>query len=230
MRIPWLGEHESPQALPDPADALDDPNGLLAAGGALTPDWLLHAYRRGIFPWFSRGQPILWWSPDPRCVLRPQSFRLTRSLAKSIRNRGYRTRIDGDFAAVLAGCAAPREGEPGTWILPAMRAAYLELHRLGWASSVETWHEDRLVGGLYGVRIGGVYFGESMFSVERDASKVAVARLVEEALATGIELIDCQLPTGHLESLGAETLPRVDFLQQVARLAAAEPRLESAIH
>lgn len=195
-----------------------EPNGLLAAGGALSPDWLLHAYRHGIFPWYSRGQPILWWSPDPRCVLRPERFRLTRSLAKTIRNRGFETRLDTAFADVVDGCAAPRQGERGTWIVPAMRRAYLDLHRLGHAHSVETWLDGRLVGGLYGVRIGGMFYGESMFSSERDASKVAAARLVDEARATGIELIDCQMPTGHLASLGAETIPRSEFLQAVRRL------------
>jgi leucyl/phenylalanyl-tRNA--protein transferase len=220
MTIPWLGEHDAPSSLPPASNALREPNGLLAAGGALAPEWLLHAYRHGIFPWYSRGQPILWWSPDPRCVLWPREFRLTRSLAKSVRNRGYETRLDSDFAGVLDGCAAPRDDEPGTWIVPAMRRAYLELHRLGHAHSVETWRDGRLVGGLYGVRIGGMYFGESMFSRERDASKVAMARLVDEALATGIELIDCQLPTEHLQSLGATTLPRAEYLEHVARLAA----------
>jgi leucyl/phenylalanyl-tRNA--protein transferase len=223
MRLPWIGERDGPAALPDPALAMDEPNGLLAAGGALTPDWLLHAYRRGIFPWYSRGQPILWWSPDPRCVLRPAEFRLTRSLAKSIRNRGYETRLDTDFAGVLDGCAAPRDDEPGTWIVPAMRRAYLELHRLGHAHSVETWLDGHLVGGLYGVRIGGVFYGESMFARERDASKVAMARLVDEAMAGGVHLIDCQLPTAHLQSLGAITVPRAEFLAEVARLMALDP-------
>jgi leucyl/phenylalanyl-tRNA--protein transferase len=220
MRIPFLGERESPSALPPPESAQVEPNGLLAAGGALTPEWLLHAYRRGIFPWFSRGQPILWWSPDPRCVLRPEAFRTSRSLAKSIRNRGFSTRLDVDFAGVIDGCAAPRDGEPGTWITPAMRRAYLALHALGHAHSVETWAGDRLVGGLYGVRIGGMFYGESMFSAERDASKVAMARLVEECAGWGVRLIDCQLPTPHLFSLGAETVPRAAFLADVTRLTA----------
>lgn len=218
MRIPWLGADDDPATLPPPEAALAEPNGLLAAGGALTPAWLLHAYRRGVFPWYTRGQPILWWSPDPRCVLWPARFRLTRSLAKSIRNRGYETRVDTAFADVVDGCAAPREGEPGTWITPAMRRAYLELHAGGWAHSVETWAGDRLVGGLYGVRVGGLFFGESMFGRERDASKVAMARLVALAGEHGVELIDCQLPTPHLESLGAEAIPRVEFLRHVARL------------
>ncbi|MCZ8131400.1 MAG: leucyl/phenylalanyl-tRNA--protein transferase [Steroidobacteraceae bacterium] len=221
MRIPWLGEDDGPQSLPPAGSALAEPNGLVAAGGALTPDWLIHAYRHGIFPWYTRGQPILWWSPDPRCVLWPGSFRRTRSLEKSIRNRGYETRVNVDFAAVLDGCAAPRDGEPGTWITPEMRRSYLELHGLGWAHSVETWAEGRLVGGLYGVQVGGLFFGESMFTRERDASKVAFAALVDRCEAAGIELIDCQLHTGHLASLGAVTIPRAEFLSHVARLAAA---------
>lgn len=223
MRIPWVGERDSPTTLPDPRHALDEPNGLLAAGGSLSPDWLLHAYRRGIFPWYTRGQPILWWSPDPRCVLWPEAFRCTRSLAKSIRNRGYEARLDTDFEGVLEGCAAPRDGESGTWITPAMRRAYLELHRLGHAHSVEVWQAGRLVGGLYGVRVGAMFYGESMFSRERDASKVAMAHLVDRTRDWGVRLIDCQLPTAHLESLGATVMPRVEFLQHVAELAAARP-------
>jgi leucyl/phenylalanyl-tRNA--protein transferase len=218
MTLPWLDEHGGPSALPPPDRAMTEPNGLLAAGGALSPDWLLHAYRHGIFPWYSRGQPILWWSPDPRCVLRPPEFRLRRSLAKTLRNRGFETRVDSDFAATIDGCAAPRDGESGTWIVPAMRRAYLALHRLGWAHSVETWLDGRLVGGLYGVRIGGMFYGESMFSAERDASKVALARLVGDAARAGIALIDCQMATSHLLSLGAVSVSRREFVAEVARL------------
>ena len=149
--VPWLAAGDPPEALPDPRRARAEPNGLLAAGGALTPEWLLAAYARGIFPWFSAGQPILWWSPDPRCVLDPSTFAPSRSLAQSIRNRGYETRIDTDFAGVIDGCAAPRADAGGTWITPGMRRAYLELHRRGAAHSVETWAGGELVGGLYGV-------------------------------------------------------------------------------
>jgi leucyl/phenylalanyl-tRNA--protein transferase len=213
---PWLDATASVEQLPDPARALDEPNGLLAVGGALTPEWLLGAYRRGIFPWFSPGQPILWWSPDPRAVFDPDRFRVARSLRQSIRGRGYETSLDRDFAAVIRACAAPREPGGGTWITESMIAAYEELHRLGHAHSVETWAAGELVGGLYGVRVGAMFFGESMFSRARDASKVALARLVEEARASGIRLIDCQLPTPHLASLGAETVPRADFLRRLA--------------
>jgi leucyl/phenylalanyl-tRNA--protein transferase len=216
--IPWLAPGSSPAALPDPRAALREPNGLVAAGGALSPEWLLAAYRRGIFPWYSAGQPILWWSPDPRCVIDPARFVPHRSLRQSIRNRGYETRLDTDFDAVVAGCASPRGGADGTWITPGMQEAYLELHRLGHAHSVETWHEGRLVGGLYGVRLGALFCGESMFSRARDASKVALARLVEHARESGIGLIDCQLPTPHLASLGARTLSRARFLERIASL------------
>jgi leucyl/phenylalanyl-tRNA--protein transferase len=216
--LPWLDAAGSPAALPDPAEALSEPNGLLAAGGALDPDWLLAAYRRGIFPWFSDGQPILWWSPDPRAVFDPLRFRPSRSLRRSIRGRGYETHLDRDFGAVIRACAEPREPDGGTWITASMIDAYERMHRLGHAHSVETWQAGRLVGGLYGVRVGAMFFGESMFSHEPDASKVALARLVGEARAGGIALIDCQLPTPHLASLGAETLPRDAFLVRLRGL------------
>ena len=218
--LPWLAPGDSPAALPEPGEALAEPNGLLAVGGALTPEWLLGAYRRGIFPWFSRGQPILWWSPDPRCVFWPRDFRPSRSLAKSIRNGGFELRFDSDFAGVLEGCAAPRAAGDGTWITASMRRAYLELHRRGAAHSYEAWHDGRLVGGLYGVRVGALFYGESMFARVRDASKVALACLMRDARASGIELIDCQVPSAHLLSLGAVLLPRREFLAQVACLTA----------
>jgi leucyl/phenylalanyl-tRNA--protein transferase len=219
--LPWLAPGASPSLLPDPANALAEPNGLLAVGGALTPDWLLAAYRRGIFAWFGRGQPILWWSPDPRAVIRPAAFRISRSLKQSIRNRGYESRIDSDFAGVIAGCAAPRAAGAGTWIGPAMRRAYTELHRLGHAHSFETWSAGKLVGGLYGVKVGRLFCGESMFARTRDASKVALAQLIAHARAHNIELIDCQLPTPHLASLGAESIGRTEFLRLVAELVDA---------
>lgn len=219
LPIPTLAPTDPPTALPPVTRALAEPNGLLAVGGALTPDWLLHAYRQGAFPWFGRGQPILWWSPDPRAVLLPAEFRRSRSLRRSIRGRGFETRLDTDFDGVLAGCAAPRRDQPGTWLVPAMRRAYAALHRLGFAHSVETWRDGRLVGGLYGVGLGGVFFGESMFSRETDASKVALARLVDECLRRGVELIDCQMPTAHLASLGSRAIPRAEFVAWLERLA-----------
>lgn len=209
--VVWLRETDPPEALPATRYALAEPNGLLAVGGSLSPAWLLHAYARGVFPWFSDGQPILWWTPDPRAVLYPEEFRVTRSLAKSIRNGGYDIRLDTAFAEVVRACAAPRRGEPGTWITPAMHDSYLQLHRGGHAHSVEAWHAGRLVGGLYGVALGRVFFGESMFATRRDASKVALARLVAECQRRGVRLIDCQMATAHLRSLGSRSIPRAEF-------------------
>ena len=211
--IVWLSERDSPQAFPPVERALSEPDGLLAAGGDLSPPRLLEAYRRGIFPWYSRGQPILWWCPDPRAVLIPQQIKVSRSLAKTIRNRGFETKIDQSFREVLRYCGSTELRPGGTWLSPEMRAAYLRLHKLGYAHSVETWLNDRLVGGLYGIAIGNVFFGESMFSLERDASKVALKRLCDELVARGYQMIDCQMATPHLMSLGAELIPRLDFIQ-----------------
>ncbi|MEI8299302.1 MAG: leucyl/phenylalanyl-tRNA--protein transferase [Pseudomonadota bacterium] len=219
--LPWLDQQDSPASFPDPATALRSPNGLLAMGGALTPDWLLGGYRRGIFPWFSEGEPLQWWSPDPRAVFEPEQFVPQRSLRQSIRNRRYETFIDRDFAGVIRACAAPRSDAGGTWITASMIEAYEALHALGVAHSFETWQGGVLVGGLYGVRVGAMFFGESMFSQARDASKVALARLIEEAKTTGIALIDCQMPTPHLASLGAITMRRAEFLQRVSRHTAS---------
>jgi leucyl/phenylalanyl-tRNA---protein transferase len=209
--VTWLSAHDSPEWFPPPEQALEDPPGLLAAGGDLSPERLLAAYRRGIFPWYSPGQPVLWWSPDPRAVLFPEEFHCTRSLAKTLRNGGFGLSRDRDFAAVIDGCAAPRAGSPGTWITSDMRAAYLELHRLGHAHSIEVWRSGSLAGGLYGVRLGAVFFGESMFSRERDASKAALAHLVELCRRNGLVVIDCQLPSRHLQSLGSRSIPRSQF-------------------
>jgi len=209
--ITWLSPQDAPDHFPPVERALDDPAGLLAAGGDLSAQRLLAAYQRGIFPWYSAGQPVLWWSPDPRAVLLPREFRLTRSLAKTLRNRGFELRVNGDFQGVIEGCAAPRPHSPGTWLIPEMRAAYLDLHRLGFAHSVEAWLEGGLAGGLYGIRLGGVFFGESMFTRVRDASKAAMAHLVQLCLAEGIALIDCQLHSRHLASLGSRQIPRRQF-------------------
>ena len=206
--IPWL-ERETP--FPPVRSALKEPNGLLAAGGDLSPERLLDAYRRGIFPWYSEGDPILWWSPDPRMVLFPCELKISRSLGKTLRNRRYETRFDSAFEEVIKSCAAPRKGEPGTWIGEAMMAAYLELHRLGHAHSVETWIDGDLAGGLYGVAVGRVFFGESMYSRARDASKIALAALVAHLDSAGFGLIDCQMHTRHLETLGAREIPRARF-------------------
>jgi leucyl/phenylalanyl-tRNA---protein transferase len=209
--ITWLSPKDAPEWFPPPEQALDDPAGLLAAGGDLSPARLLAAYRRGIFPWYSPGQPVLWWSPDPRAVLFPEEFRISRSLAKTLRNGRFRCTLDEDFPGVIDGCAAPRSQSLGTWITPEMRAAYLELHHLGRAHSIEARLDGQLLGGLYGVRLGGVFFGESMFSRARDASKVALAHLVAVCRRNSIAVIDCQLASRHLASLGSRSIPRAQF-------------------
>jgi leucyl/phenylalanyl-tRNA--protein transferase len=219
--ITWLAPGDPPGQFPPVDKALAEPAGLLAAGGDLSCERLEAAYRRGIFPWYSAGQPVLWWSPDPREVFIPAEFHVARSLRRSMRRAGFEYRYDSDFGGVIAGCAEPRAHSRGTWITPEMQAAYTQLHARGLAHSAESWRAGRLVGGVYGVRIGGVFFGESMFSRETDASKAALAGLVAQCLAEGIELIDCQLPNPHLRSLGSRALPRAQFL---ARLAAAGVR------
>jgi leucyl/phenylalanyl-tRNA--protein transferase len=218
--ITWLAPDGDRDWFPPLDQVLDEPEGLLAAGGDLSVSRLLAAYRRGIFPWYSAGQPVLWWSPNPREVLLPATFHCSRSLSKTLRNRGFEVTFDGDFTAVVDACAARREHSPGTWITPEMRAAYCELHAKGHAHSVEVRLEGALVGGLYGVLMGQVFFGESMFSRERDASKVALARLVERAVVAGVQLIDCQLPTPHLRSLGSKPMPRHEFSALVSRYTA----------
>lgn len=203
------------------ASAFPDPNlapaeGLVAYGARITPRLLVDAYSHGIFPWFDDdAEPVLWWSPDPRAVMAPRDIRISRSLAKKIRSGAFRVSVDVAFDQVTAACAAPRANSEATWITPKMRAGYRELHELGLAHSVETWCDDDLVGGLYGVSLGRMFFGESMFSRVTDASKVALARLARQLDAWGFTLIDCQLPTGHLASLGARTMPRSEFLALV---------------
>ncbi|MEQ1582207.1 MAG: leucyl/phenylalanyl-tRNA--protein transferase [Steroidobacteraceae bacterium] len=216
--IVWLTAEDPPDCFPPVERALREPDGLLAAGGDLSQERLLAAYRRGIFPWYSPGQPILWWSPDPRAVLDPRDFKRSKSLDKSIRNRGFETRLDSRFEDVMRACGSSAIRPQGTWISPAMIAAYTRLHAAGYAHSVETWRDGQLVGGLYGVGFGRIFCGESMFSLERDASKVALSRLCEELIARDYAVIDCQMTTPHLLSLGARTVPRADYL---ARLAAA---------
>ena len=222
--IAWLRASDPPGAFPPVEDALLEPDGLLCAGGDLSTPRLLEAYRRGIFPWFSAGQPILWWSPDPRTVLYPHEFRVSRSLGKTLRNRGFEVTQDREFRRVMECCADPVLRPEGTWISPQMQAAYERLHAQGHAHSFETRLGGELVGGLYGVALGQVFFGESMFSLERDASKVALHALVRHMLARGGRLIDCQVASAHLESLGARSLPRREFVRQ---LEEAIPELES---
>jgi len=206
----WLDPGDPPDSFPDVEHALEDPEGLLAVGGDLSIERLLVAYRHGIFPWYQDEQPILWWCPNPRAVLFPPELRISRSLRRRLRRNEYTVSVDQDFAGVIAGCAAGRE-QPGTWITDDMRHAYLELHRCGHGHSVETWHDGQLVGGLYGVNMGGVFFGESMFARRTDASKIALVRLVALCRELSIELIDCQLASAHLASLGARQITRGEF-------------------
>lgn len=221
-RLRWLAPDDPPDAFPPLHEALDEPAGLLAGGGDLSAARLVAAYARGIFPWYSPGQPILWWSPDPREVLFPAEFHRSRSLLKTLRSGAFRTTRDTAFEAVVVHCAERPGGPRGTWITPDMQAAYVELHRLGRAVSYETWNPaGELVGGLYGVRAGGVFCGESMFSRAPDASKVALARLVEDCPAEGIRVIDCQMPSAHLRSLGSRPLPRDRFLALLREGAAS---------
>jgi leucyl/phenylalanyl-tRNA---protein transferase len=223
--IRWLAAGDDPGGFPSPYNALDEPNGLLAAGGDLKPERLLLAYRSGIFPWYERGQPILWWCPNPRAILLPNEFRPSRSLRRRIEQRTFRITADMAFDQVLHRCARPRHYCSSTWITEEMAAAYCELHRLGWAHSFETWQDDRLVGGLYGVAIGRVFFGESMFSEVSDASKVAFASAVAYLRARSFELIDCQVSSAHMQSLGAINWPRSEFLEALGSLCSGPQRL-----
>jgi leucyl/phenylalanyl-tRNA--protein transferase len=223
-RLIWLSEQAAPDWFPPVAQALRDPPGLLAAGGDLTPQRLLAAYERGIFPWYSAGQPILWWAPDPRMVLFPAEFRCSRSLQKILRRGHLRTRLDHAFGETIRACAAPRRSGADTWLNEQMIGAYEALHAMGIAHSVETYQAGELVGGLYGVQLGHVFFGESMFSRVTDASKVALARLVAECAANDIQLIDCQVASAHLAGLGAREISRQEFVQLLERHATREPR------
>lgn len=208
VALTWLAPGDP---FPPVEQALEEPSGLLAAGGALDPNSLLAAYRRGIFPWFNPGDPILWWSPDPRLVLFPERFHCARRLRRRLRNAGFRYSLDQAFTEVMHACAEPRPGQPGTWISPIMIDAYSELFRLGHGHSLEIWHGDELVGGVYGLQLGRVFFGESMFSRVTDASKAALFALSALRDRLGIRLLDCQVDSPHLRSLGAELLPRADF-------------------
>ena len=216
--IAWL---RPGAAFPPLEQALAEPNGLLAAGQELTSERVIDAYRHGIFPWYGAGQPVLWWSPDPRMVLYPDEFRCARSLARRIRQRQFEVRVDTAFDAVIEACATvPRndDARPETWITPAMQDTYRALHRLGYVHSVEAWQEGELAGGLYGLALGRVFFGESMFARVTDASKVALAALVGLAQRQTVALIDCQQETRHLASLGARPIPRAHFAREIAQL------------
>jgi leucyl/phenylalanyl-tRNA--protein transferase len=213
--IHWL---EGSGDFPPVEQALAHPNGLLAAGGDLSPERLLRAYRRGIFPWFSADEPILWWSPDPRTVLIPGELKVARSMAKTLRKGDYEIRVDSAFEQVVQACSEPRRRQTGTWITDSMQAAYARLHRLGVAHSIETWRGDHLIGGLYGVALGRVFFGESMFSRATDASKIALVHLARQLEAWGFGLIDCQMHTPLLASFGAREVAREQFTRCVAEL------------
>lgn len=209
---------------PDTQQALSYPNGLLAVGGDLSLQRLLRAYQRGIFPWYEDPQPILWWSPDPRSVLFPGEIQVSRSLSKTLRRDRFRLTTDTAFHRVLSGCAAPRERERGTWITNNMARAYMELHRAGYAHSIEVWDDQaQLQGGLYGVSLGRVFFGESMFSRATDASKVALVALTRLLVELGGEIIDCQVESDHLNSMGARNIPRVDFEAYLPQTGDVEP-------
>lgn len=214
MTLPWL---DLETAFPPPERALKEPNGLLAAGADLSPERLIAAYGQGIFPWYEPGQPILWWSPDPRAVLFPERLRVSRSLAKTLRRGHFHWTLNQAFEAVMRGCAGPRASQTGTWITESMCQAYAELHRRGIAHSVETWEGDELVGGLYGLAMGRFFFGESMFSRRSDASKTALVFLTDFLKAEGYLLIDCQVANEHTLSLGAETMARSDYLTLLDR-------------
>ena len=221
MQLPWLAEHSPFPPTAQAMGAGTEVPGLLAAGGGLSVQRLVAAYRRGIFPWYSEGQPVLWWTPDPRMVLPVAEFKLSRSLRKTLQQflttPGCELRFDSDFRQVITACAtAPRDGQNGTWILPEMVEAYVALHRAGVAHSVETWVEGALVGGLYGVQIGRMMYGESMFARHTDASKIALAALVAYCRGQQIALIDCQQHTRHLASFGARQIPRPAFEAHLA--------------
>jgi leucyl/phenylalanyl-tRNA--protein transferase len=213
----WIEPYDDNTPFPDVELALKEPDGLLALGGNLSPKRLVEAYRKGIFPWYSEGQPILWWSPNPRWVLFPGRLKVSRSLRKVLRKGDFLVTLDRAFQAVIYFCAEPRAGQHGTWITHAMIEAYNRLHSQGLAHSVETWHNGELVGGLYGVALGRVFFGESMFTRIRDASKVALVHLVRQLEAWNFELIDCQIRSAHMISLGAEDIPRRVFVRLLER-------------
>jgi leucyl/phenylalanyl-tRNA--protein transferase len=222
----WLDPADPNIEFPGVELALREPDGLLAIGGDLSVPRLLQAYRLGIFPWYGPGQPILWWSPDPRLVLYPERLHVSRSLAKALRKNVFDVTLDTAFEAVINACAAPRTGDSGTWITPEMKQAYVELYRQGHAHSVECWQDGRLVGGLYGVSVGRIFFGESMFATVSNASKVALARLARKLEQWEFKLIDCQVHTSHLVTMGASSMSRNEFVY-VLRQACTLPGPES---
>lgn len=222
----WLDPSTPDGAFPDPSLALDQPNGLLAMGGDLSPQRLRKAYARGIFPWYNPEESILWWCPDPRTVFFTDRVHVSRRLKRTLARRDYAVTLDGDFNSVIGACAVSRKGEPGTWLGPEMRAAYAKLHALGDAHSIEVWRDGQLIGGLYGVAMGRMFFGESMFSRERDASKIALVWLARQLHAWGFPILDGQVGSDHLYRMGAVDLPRSRFLRVVAE-ASRQPGIAS---
>ncbi len=226
-RIRWMNEDDPPGAFPPVSAALREPDGLLAAGGDLSSERLLEAYRRGIFPWYDDGQPLLWWAPDPRCVFLPGDLHVSRRLRRDVRRSTAEIRFNTAFGDVIRACAEPRSYGPGTWITNDMVVAYEQLHSEGWAHSIEVWQDDRLVGGLYALAIGSALFGESMYSDAPNASKFCLV-LLDQFLADGrLGLIDCQVESSHLLSLGASTIARTNFVERLDALCEPVSRFES---
>jgi len=221
-RISWISSDDPPDSFPDIETAFDVPDGLLAAGGDLSRDRLIYAYSHGIFPWYDDGQPILWWSPDPRCVLRPEDLHISRRLQRSLRSGKIEIGFNESFDEVIAGCAEDRPGQDGTWITAEMHDAYRTLHAEGWAHSIEVWSNGKLIGGLYGVAIDRVFFGESMFSRITNASKAAMLALCRVMIDHSFEILDCQVESPHLMSLGASLMPRSAF-SSILRKSCSRP-------
>ena len=221
-KLYWVKDNILATGFPDVDNALRDPDGLLAIGGDLSEQRLLDAYRNGIFPWFNEGQPILWWSPDPRCVLFPEELKISRSLAKRVRNQHFHVTFNQAFTEILEGCATARKGVEDTWITNDIKLAYLNLHKTGYAHSIECWQEGQLVGGLYGIAMGKIFFGESMFSWKPDASKVALVELSRQLQEKKFKLIDCQVHSQHLQRLGAKPIHRNMFVQLLQHYCSIE--------
>lgn len=226
-RVVWLSPGDPCDAFPPVEAALREPDGLLAAGGDLSTDRLLYAYRRGIFPWYEDGQPLLWWSPDPRCVLEPGNIHLSRRLARSLRRSTAEVRFNTSFGDIIRACAGPRRSGQGTWITPDIIIAFEKLHDEGWAHSVEIWQHDLLVGGLYGLAIGRAFFGESMFSIDANGSKIALLMLSRMMDSGEFGIVDCQVPSSHLLGLGATLIPRQEFMAILASLFNPAKRFEN---
>ncbi len=215
LRLRWLDNDLPGEPFPSAEEAMDEPNGLLAVGGDLSLTRLVTAYRNGIFPWYGHGQPILWWSPDPRAVFLPGDLHISRRLRRRLRRKEYTVTLDTAFQAVIRGCAGPRPDQEGTWITPEMLAAYCELHRHGYAHSAEVWRDGELVGGIYGIALHGAFIGESMFSRASDASKVALTSLTALLWRWGFQLFDCQMANPHLHRLGTREIPREEYLERL---------------